>query len=128
MIKLYACHKKLSPKDEPASKPLRYEDLQRISNRTRVQVKKDQLHDNAETKDAKAKAIKFKQTGISSVAPIKTKPGNIGHFVQAKAVGFDPDTSTLQTSLVNEDKQKEVKMVDLSVLKKGLNFHGNTQE
>ena len=29
---------------------------------------------------------------------------------------------------MNEDKQKEVKMVDLSVIKKGLNFHGTTQE
>ena len=36
MIKLYACHKRLKPKDEPPQKPLRYEDLQRITNRTRV--------------------------------------------------------------------------------------------
>ena len=41
MIKLYACHKKLNPKDELQNKPLRYEDLQRITNRTRVQLKKN---------------------------------------------------------------------------------------
>ena len=41
---------------------------------------------------------------------------------------FDTETSALQAQLVNEDKQKDVKMVDLSVIKKGLNFHGTTQE
>ena len=72
--------------------------------------------------------IKFKTTGISSIAPIKTKPGNIGHFVQSKKAMFDNETSALQAQLVNEEKQKDVKMVDLSVIKKGLNFHGTTQE
>ena len=81
---------------------------------------------DAETKEAKAKAIKFKTTGISSIAPIKTKPGNIGHFVQSKKATFDNETSALQAQLVNEEKQKDVKMVDLSVIKKGLNFHGTT--
>ena len=41
---------------------------------------------------------------------------------------FDTETSALQAQLVNEEKQKDVKMVDLSVIKKGLNFHGTTQE
>jgi len=36
VIKLYACHKRLKPKDDAPTKPLRYEDLQRITNRTRV--------------------------------------------------------------------------------------------
>jgi len=36
MIKYYACHRKLQPKDAAPQKPLRYEDLQRITNRTRV--------------------------------------------------------------------------------------------
>ena len=80
MIKLYACNKKLNPKDEPPQKPLKYEDLQRISNRTRVQLKKNQITLDSETKDAKKKAIQFKNTGLTSIAPIKTKPGNIGHF------------------------------------------------
>lgn len=43
MIKLYACHKRLKPKDDPPQKPLRYEDLQRITNRTRVQLKKNAI-------------------------------------------------------------------------------------
>ena len=81
MIKLYACTKKLDPKDEPATKPLRYEDLQRISNRTRVQMKNHQIADIAESKEAKKKAIQFKTTGITTLVPTKTKPGNIGHFV-----------------------------------------------
>ena len=57
MIKLYACNKKLNPKDEPPQKPLKYEDLHRISNRTRVQLKKNQITLDTETKDAKKKAI-----------------------------------------------------------------------
>ena len=57
MIKLYACHKKLVPKDEVPTKPLKYEDLQRISNRTRVQLKKNQITLDHETKEAKKKAI-----------------------------------------------------------------------
>ena len=34
----------------------------------------------------------------------------------------------LQTSLVDATRQKEPKMVDLSIIKKGLNYHGTTQE
>lgn len=128
MIKLYACHKKLVPKDEVPTKPLKYEDLQRISNRTRVQLKKNQITLDAETKEAKAKALKFKTTGITSIAPVKTKPGNIGHFAQAKTATFDPETAALTTALVDATKQKEPKLVDLSVIKKGLNYHGTTQE
>ena len=60
--------------------------------------------------------------------PIRTKPGNIGHFVKTKAVDFDPETSTLQTKLVNEEAQKETKLVDLSIMKKGLNYHGTDQK
>ena len=82
----------------------------------------------AQTKDEKAKAIKFKTTGISSIAPVKTKPGNIGHFVHSKAAIFDNESAALQAQLVNPEKQKEKKMVDLSVIKKGLNFHGSTQD
>jgi len=60
LIKLYACHKRLNPKDEPPQKPLRYEDLQRITNRTRVQLKKNQIQLDLEVKEAKKKAIQFK--------------------------------------------------------------------
>ena len=41
---------------------------------------------------------------------------------------FDPETSKLQAQLVDEKAQKETKMVDLSVIKKGLNFHGTAQK
>ena len=57
MIKLYACHKKLKPTDEQPTKPLKYEDLQRITNKTRVQLKKNQITLDTETKEAKKKAI-----------------------------------------------------------------------
>ena len=123
-IKLYACTKKLKPAEDVSTKPLRSEDLQRISNRTRVQLKNNQLKLDADKKQDRSKAIKFKQTGITEVAPIKGKSGNIGHFVQSKAVIFDTETSALQSKLVNEETQKEKKLVDLSVIKKGLNFHG----
>jgi len=41
IIKLYACIKKLNPKEEATAKPLKYEDLQRITNKTRVQLKQN---------------------------------------------------------------------------------------
>jgi len=81
-----------------------------------------------EIKEAKQKAVQLKKTGFSSYEPMKVKPGNIGHFVQSKAVVFDPESATLHAKLVNEETQKERKMVDLSVLKKGLNFHGTAQK
>ena len=59
---------------------------------------------------------------------MKTKPGNIGHFAQAKTAVFDTETAALQTSLVDESKQKEQKLVDLSIIKKGLYYHGTTLE
>lgn len=104
MIKLYACHKKLNPKDEPPTKPLRYEDLQRITNKTRVQLKKNQIMLDTETKEAKKKAIQFKTTGITSIAPVKTKPGNIGHFAQAKTAVLDTEKAAVQINLVDEEK------------------------
>ena len=67
MIKLYACHKKLNPKEDAPTKPLSYEALQRISNRTRVQLKAHQVEGTAQTKEEKAKAIKFKTTGLTSI-------------------------------------------------------------
>ena len=40
---------------------------------------------------------------------------------------FNPEGSSLQAELVDEKVQKDMKMVDLSVIKKGLNFHGTDQ-
>ena len=57
---------------------------------------------------------------------IKTKPGNIGHFVNTKAAIFDSESSALQPALINDGQGK--KMVDLSVIKKGLNYHGTAQK
>lgn len=56
-------------------------------------------------------------------APKDKKPGNIGHFVQSKAAVFDSEQSTLRASLVDESRQREMKLVDLNVLKKGANYH-----
>ena len=39
---------------------------------------------------------------------IRTKPGNIGHFAQAKTAVFDNETAALQASLVDPEKQKEI--------------------
>ena len=41
---------------------------------------------------------------------------------------FNPESSSLGAELVDEKAQKEIKMVDLSVVKKGLNFHGTDQK
>ena len=41
---------------------------------------------------------------------------------------FNPEISGLQPGLVDETKQKDKKMFDMSVLKKGLNYHGNTKD
>ena len=91
-------------------------------------LKKTQISADVENKEAKKKAIQFKQTGLTSVQAIRTKPGNIGHYVKTKAATFDTETASLQAKLVNEDAQKETKMVDLSIIKKGLNYHGTDQK
>lgn len=127
VIKLYACHKRLKPAEDAPQKPLRYEDLQRITNRTRVQLKKNQLQTDVDTKADKKKAIQFKTTGLTSVHAVRTKPGNIGHFVNTKAAVFDAESSALQPAFINEQAQ-EKKLVDLSIIKKGLNYHGTAQK
>ena len=48
--------------------------------------------------------------------------------MSAKTAVFSADTSALQTQLVNEEAQKEKKMVDLNIVKKGLNYHGTAQK
>ena len=41
---------------------------------------------------------------------------------------FNAEFSGLSTSLVDGNKQKDKKMFDMSVLKKGLNYHGTTKD
>lgn len=43
MIKLYACWKKVGPPTKEVNKPLNYDDLQKISNRTKVMLKNKNL-------------------------------------------------------------------------------------
>lgn len=41
---------------------------------------------------------------------------------------FNQESSALTAEYVDEKNQKEMKMVDMSVIKKGLNFHGTAQK
>lgn len=41
---------------------------------------------------------------------------------------FNPESSALTAEFVDEKAQKDMKMVDLSVIKKGLNYHGTDQK
>ena len=50
MIKYYACWKKAGPPPEETQKPLRAEDLQRITNRTKVHLKNQAQEENKDMK------------------------------------------------------------------------------
>ena len=66
MIKLYACHKRLGPEEEPPAKSFKQEDMQRITNRTRVQLKKNAVELNMDKKEAKKKAVSIKKSGLNA--------------------------------------------------------------
>ena len=57
MIKYYACWKRAGPPPESTQKPLKAEDLQRITNRTKVHLKHNAQETNTNLKDFKKKAI-----------------------------------------------------------------------
>ena len=88
MIKYYACWKKIGPPAEKVAKPLREEDLKKISNRTKVMLKNKAQDEGLETKEFKKKAIQFKKEGITAVNPQKGKTQNIGHFLNSKKMDF----------------------------------------
>ena len=78
MIKLYACWKKVGPPTKEVRQALKYEDMQKITNRTKVMLKNKQLGQDSETKEFKAKAIKFKTEGVSATTKHEKTQGNIG--------------------------------------------------
>ena len=47
--------------------------------------------------------------------------------MNTKKMEFNPDSSQLQPGLVDDKKQKEQKMVDMAVIKRGLNYHGTNK-
>ena len=128
MIKLYACWKKVGPPKQEVKTALKTEDMQKITNRTKVMLKNKQLGQESETKEFRAKAIKFKTEGVSATTKHEKTTGNIGTFQKTKKMIFNPESDALHAEYVDDKAQKEVKMVDLSVIKKGLNFHGTAQE
>ena len=80
MIKLYACWKKVGPPAAEVSRPLKHDDLQKITNRTKVMLKNQGLEQDSTVKEFKAKAIKFKQEGVSPATKHEKRAGNIGSF------------------------------------------------
>ena len=128
MIKLYACWKKVGPPTKQVGQALKQGDLQKITNRTKVDLKNKQLRQDGETKEFKAKAVKIKTEGVSATTKHEKTTGNIGTFQKSKKMVFNPESSALTAEYVDEKAQKETKMVDFSVIKKGLNFHGTDQK
>ena len=53
MIKLYACWKKVGPPTEEINKPLKPDDLQKITNRTLVKIKKENVDKAKDISDFK---------------------------------------------------------------------------
>ena len=47
----------------------------------------------------------------------------MGHFLQSKKAVFSTESAALESELVNEE-QKNKKLVDINVIRKGLNYHG----
>jgi len=68
-----------------------------------------------------AKALNLKKHGISRVQ-VKEKAVTVGHFVPSKKAVLD-DLSGIEPELINED-QKNKQLVDISVIRRGLNYHG----
>ena len=127
MIKLYACYKKLGAPPDEGQKPLTDKELSRVAAKTKVMLKSNQVSEKLSTKDFKKKAITSKQTTFHSTAAInqfKKKPGNIGYFVTTKKAIFDENHDSLAADLVDPEAQKEKKMIDYNVVKRGLNYHG----
>lgn len=74
-----------------------------------------------------AKALKLRKEGISKLPP-KDKTITLGHFVQTKKAVFSTEhEGIIEPELVKED-QKNKKLVDISVIRRGLNYHGANEK
>ncbi len=125
-IKLYACYKKVGA---PQVKPTVYktDELSRIANKTKVILKNKKDEDEVMKKADAAKALKLRKEGISKLPP-KDKTITLGHFVQTKKAVFSTEhEGIIEPELVKED-QKNKKLVDISVIRRGLNYHGANEK
>lgn len=126
MIKLYACFKRLGPPADKQTSILKTDDLSRIANKTKVILKNKKEEDEQLKKAEASKALKLKKEGIFKYQP-KEKSNTLGHFLPSKKIVFSTENSGLETDLVSEE-QKNKKLVDISVIRKGLNYHGATSK
>eukprot|EP00347_Sterkiella_histriomuscorum_P020945 403335852 len=151
LIKLYACMKKNGEllningdAQNQAQGPLNYADIQRISARTKIMVKKEiqqkkledhydiqqqinipqthnlssQLHHNISHQDQQQVSQQQHQNSRQQQIQINQKSGTIGHFLQNKQMVFSFEGNQLapeNKGNLNEPAQ----LVDLSVIKKG---------
>lgn len=120
-IKLYACHKKLGPPPEVSSE-IKPEEVNRATNKTKVILKAKKDEEDQQKKQDAAKAMLLKKEGLSKPQQTKEKAPTLGHFVQSKKAVLD-ESAGIGTELVKEE-QKNQKLVDISVIRRGLNFHG----
>ncbi|CDW88384.1 UNKNOWN [Stylonychia lemnae] len=135
LIKWYACTKKLGDTNESglAHQGLNAAEIQKISARTKIMVKKDfhnKKHDDHDinipgaVKDGNSSIIHTTQQD-STIQPsrqlqmqINQKSGTIGHFLQNKQMVFSIESNQLAPQK-NDPVMDSSHLVDLNVIKKG---------
>ena len=150
-IKLYACGITLGIKPEEKQKEvIKMDDLHKISIRTKVAMlgqkvtgldERGKVVKSCATKDEEGKVTKPGKTskldtGVGKdgresalvASPKKKEPkaakGIYGKFLNTKKAEYNDKEFTVAGSLVDEDKQKTKQLVDLSAIRRGLNYRG----
>lgn len=104
---------------------IKTDEFNRVSNKTRVMIKKQKDEEEQQKKQEAAKAIKLKKEGLSKYQRAE-KTSTFGHFVQSKKATLGEELQGIDIDLVNPDGQKVKKLVDISIIRRGLNYHGAT--
>jgi hypothetical protein len=80
IIKLYACWKRLGPPPEKATSIIKMDEMDRVTNKTKVILKTRHGEVEAKKKADAEKAMKLKKEGIFKYEP-KEKQSSVGHFL-----------------------------------------------
>ena len=129
MIKAYACFRKLKSEKgfDQSKQTIQMDSLQQVSKQTKVKLRLDQLSArNTKTQQSRL-AITTKRSGVSPTTAIKQERGIFGQFVHAKQMAFDEEKGN-SPAFVDESRQKNQGLIDLSAMKKGLNYHGTERQ
>lgn len=95
-----------------------------ISKNTKIMLHKTKEEAVKAAKEYSKNAVKIKQQGITPAQPIKNEKGIFGYHLATKKVEFNEDQEVMHPQFVNDEKQKDKKIIDLAVIKRGLNYHG----